>query len=32
MALLTCKELERWYEKVQQAVERLKYIEAVQQG
>jgi hypothetical protein len=32
MALATCKEMERWYERVQQAVERLEYIEAVQQG
>jgi hypothetical protein len=32
MALATCKEMERWYERVQQVVERLEYIEAVQQG
>jgi hypothetical protein len=32
MALATCKDMERWYEKVQQAVERVDYIGAVQQG
>jgi hypothetical protein len=32
MAFTTCKEMERWYEKAQQAVERLEYIEAVQRG
>jgi hypothetical protein len=32
MALATCKDMERWYERVQQAVERLEYIDAVQQG
>jgi DNA repair ATPase RecN len=32
MALTTCKDMERWYERVQQVVERLKYIGAVQQG
>jgi hypothetical protein len=32
MALVTCKDMERWYERVQQVVERLEYIEAVQQG
>jgi hypothetical protein len=32
MALMTCKEMEKWHEKAQQAVERLEYIEAVQQG
>jgi hypothetical protein len=32
MALATCKEMERWHEKAQQVVERLEYIEAVQQG
>jgi hypothetical protein len=32
MALAACKEMERWHERAQQAVERLKYIEAVQQG
>jgi len=32
MALATCKDMERWYERAQQAVERLKYIEAIQQG
>jgi hypothetical protein len=29
MALAACKEMERWYERVHQAVERLEYIEAV---
>jgi hypothetical protein len=32
MALVTCKEMEQWYEKVQQEVERLEFIEAVQKG
>jgi hypothetical protein len=32
MALTTCKEMERWYEKVQQVVERLEFIEATQKG
>jgi hypothetical protein len=32
MEIATCKEMERWYERDQQAVERLDYIEAVQQG
>jgi len=32
MELTTCKEMERWNEKSQQVVERLEYIEAVQQG
>jgi hypothetical protein len=32
MALATCKDMERWYERVQQAVERLEYIDAVWQG
>jgi hypothetical protein len=32
MALATCKDMERWYEKVQQAMERVDYIGAVQQG
>jgi hypothetical protein len=32
MALATCKDMERWYQRVQQAVERLKYIDAVRQG
>jgi hypothetical protein len=32
MALTTCKDMERWHERVQQDVERLKYIGAVQQG
>jgi hypothetical protein len=31
MALTTCKEMERWYEREQQEVEILKYIEVVQQ-
>jgi hypothetical protein len=32
MALATCKDMEWWYEKVQQAIERVDYIGAVQQG
>jgi hypothetical protein len=32
MALTTCKEMERWYERAQQVVERLEYIEADQEG
>jgi hypothetical protein len=32
MALATCKDMERWYEKVQQAMERIEYISAVQKG
>jgi hypothetical protein len=32
MTLATCKEMERWHEKLQQVVERLEYIEVVQQG
>jgi hypothetical protein len=32
MELTTCKEMERWYDKEQQVVERLKFIEAVQKG
>jgi hypothetical protein len=32
MALATCKDMERWYEKAQQAMERVDYISAVQQG
>jgi hypothetical protein len=32
MALETCKDMERWYEKVNQAVERIDYIIVVQQG
>jgi hypothetical protein len=32
MALATCKEMERWHEKAQQAVERLEYIEVVQRS
>jgi hypothetical protein len=30
MALATCKDMEKWYERVQQVVERLEYIEEVQ--
>jgi hypothetical protein len=29
MAFMTYKEMEQWYEKAQQAVERLEYIEAI---
>jgi hypothetical protein len=32
MALTTCKDMERWYERAQQAIERIEYIDAVQQG
>jgi hypothetical protein len=32
MALTTCKEMKKWHEKAQLVVERLKYIEVVQQG
>jgi hypothetical protein len=32
MPLATCKDMEQWYERVQQAVERIEYIDAVQQG
>jgi hypothetical protein len=32
MALETCKDVERWYEKAYQAVERIDYISAVQKG
>jgi polyhydroxyalkanoate synthesis regulator protein len=32
MALAMCKDMERWYKKVQQFVERVDYIGAVQQG
>jgi hypothetical protein len=32
MELATCKDMERWYEKVQQVMERFDYIGAVQQG
>jgi hypothetical protein len=32
MALAACKEMERWHERAQQVVERLKYIEAFQHG
>jgi hypothetical protein len=32
MALETCKDMERWYEKTHQVVERINYISAVQKG
>jgi hypothetical protein len=32
MALETCKDMERWYEKAYQAVEQIDYISAVQKG
>jgi hypothetical protein len=32
MALATCKDMEMWYEKAHQAMERIDYISAVQQG
>jgi hypothetical protein len=32
MALTTCKDMEWWYEKAQQAMEKVDYIGAVQQG
>jgi hypothetical protein len=32
MGLETCKDMERWYEKAYQAVERIDYISAVQKG
>jgi hypothetical protein len=32
MELAMCKDMERWYEKAHQAVERINYINAVQQG
>jgi hypothetical protein len=32
MDLTACNDMERWHERAQQAVERLEYIEAVQQG
>jgi hypothetical protein len=32
MALATCKDMERWYEKAHQAMERIDYISVVQQG
>ena len=32
MALATCKDMERWYEKEHQYVERIDYINLVQQG
>jgi hypothetical protein len=32
MALVTCKDMERWYEKKHQDVERIDYINIVQRG
>jgi hypothetical protein len=32
MALAMCKDMERWYEKAHQVVERINYITAVQKG
>jgi hypothetical protein len=32
MELATCKDMERWYEKSQQAMERVDYISVFQQG
>jgi hypothetical protein len=32
MSLVMCKDMEWWYEKVQQAMERIEYISAVQKG
>ena len=32
MALETCKDVDRWYEKAYQAVERIDYINVVQKG
>jgi hemerythrin len=32
MVLAMCKDMERWYEKEQQVMERVDYINAVQQG
>jgi hypothetical protein len=32
MALATCKDMERWYEKAHQVVERIDYINMVQKG
>jgi hypothetical protein len=32
MALATCKDMERWYEKAHQVVERIDYINVVHQG
>jgi hypothetical protein len=32
MALETCKDMERWYEKAHQAVERIDYISVIQKG
>jgi hypothetical protein len=32
MALATCKNMEKWYEKAHQSMERIDYISAVQQG
>jgi hypothetical protein len=32
MGLETCKDMQRWYEKAHQALERIDYISAVQKG
>jgi hypothetical protein len=32
MALAMCKDMERWYENVQKSLERVDYINMVQQG
>jgi hypothetical protein len=32
MVLSMCKDMERWYEKVQQAMEKINYISAVKKG
>jgi hypothetical protein len=32
MALETCKDVERWYDKAHQVVERIDYISVVQKG
>jgi hypothetical protein len=32
MALATCRDMERWYEKSHQSMERIDYINVVQQG
>jgi hypothetical protein len=32
MELATCKDMERWYEKVHQSMERIDYISMMQQG
>jgi hypothetical protein len=32
MALATCKDVERWYERAHQVVERINYISMVQKG